>query len=95
MMVTKCLMGMNYSSTYLFWSHQAGDLETVMCSCWSFANGGFAAFQCGSVSATVHDDGVSCIEHMKVILVNTLSRSFSDFLGVFSWFSWILGSNLV
>lgn len=78
--VMKCL-GMNYSSSYLFWSHQARDLEAVVCSFWSFAGERFAAFQCGS--ATVHDDDVLCIEHTKVLLVNTLSQSFSGFLGFF------------
>lgn len=79
----KYLMGMNYSSSYLFWSHRAGDLETVVCSFWSFANEGFAAFQCGSVSSTVHDDDVISIEHIKVLLVNTLSQSLSGFLVFF------------
>lgn len=83
MMVIKCLVGTNYSSSCLFWSHQAGDLETVVCSFWSFASEGFATFQCGSVSATVHDDDVTCIEHMKVLLVNTLSQTFSGFCGFF------------
>lgn len=72
MMVMKCLMGMNYSSTYLFWSHQAADFETGVCSFWSFASERFAAYH--SVSATVHDVGVSCIQHMKVLLVNTLRK---------------------
>lgn len=49
----------------------------VVCRFWSFASEEFAAFQCGSVSATVYDGVVICIDHMKVLLVNTLPQSFS------------------
>lgn len=51
----------------------------IVCGFWSFASEELAAFQCGSVSATVYDGVVICTDHMKVLLVNTLSQSFSVF----------------
>lgn len=57
----------------------------LVCGFCSSASKEFAAFQCGSVSATVYDSVVICIDQMKVLLVNTLSQSFV-FVGLLLFF---------